>query len=143
MNTVCPPRRQASGIALLLTILSVLFSSTAFAAGQEWNEQAAYAPEALVILYPPDEATIFDNDGAIDVQIAVSPTTNLAPDNKIELFFNGRRVKRQKDGDFVLANVPSGWHRLRARIVSADGDIIANAMPVEFYKWQSMQGSAR
>lgn len=80
-----------------------------------------------------------DDDGKISVQVLVSPLPGLAQGDRIELFLNGHPVRHRDNKDFVLANVRQGSQRLRARVVSADGDTIGDSDPVQFCAWKTME----
>lgn len=99
----------------------------------------AYGFEQLVILFPGDRTTVFDNDGEIAVQLLTLTTQHRARGRRIELLLNGRRVARGQT--LVLRDVPPGMHRLRARIVAANGAVLVDSRPVRFFKWKPVEST--
>jgi hypothetical protein len=129
----------AIGAAFLLGFAAcALLLPSAQAAGLEAVYGAAPEPEQgqIAILYPTDGSTVFDNNGEVGVQIALSPRPGFPSGGRIELFLDGRPVPL-RGGAIALAGIDRGWHRLEARIVAADGSIAAKAEPVNFYMWQA------
>lgn len=98
---------------------------------------ASYGHEKLVILFPADRTTVFDNDGEIQVQWLVLLPAHAHAGSRIELLLNGRRIASPDGVHFVLKNLRRGKHRLRARLVSAGGTTIIDSRPVRFYNWHS------
>ncbi|WP_420473756.1 hypothetical protein [Noviherbaspirillum sp. ST9] len=95
----------------------------------------AYGYERLVILFPGDRTTVFDNDGEIDVHLLTLTNEHRAPGNRVELVLDGRRISPGKDRELALRNVAPGLHWLRARIVTANGTMLLDSRPVRFFKW--------
>ncbi len=89
----------------------------------------------IEILYPCDESTVFGDDGATEVEIAVLPALALRHGDRIELRLDGRAIRKRHDGDFVLPELGGGPHYLRARLVDASGNTLDHAEPVRFYYW--------
>lgn len=128
--------RCLAGIAVLL--LAALRPSDAWA-DRPMAEAlvASYGHEKLVILFPADRTTVFDNDGEIQVQWLALLPAHAHPGSRIELLLNGRRIASPDGVHFVLKNLKRGKHRLRARLVSASGATIIDSRPVRFYKWHA------
>ena len=132
-----PPRHaihvSAPAIVLLLAAASAL------------SDDGEHAPRSMdkignhsvriEILYPCDEATVFDADDEINVEIAVSPSLALRHGNRIELLLDGRVVKGRDGEGFVLSELDDGPHRLRARLLDSGGNVVQHADPVRFYFW--------
>lgn len=128
--------RSLAGIAVLL--LAALRPSGAWADSPMAEALAAsYGQERLVILFPADRTTVFDNDGEIEVQWLALLPPDAHPGSRIELLLNGRRIASPDGQHFVLKNLKRGKHRLRARLVSARGATIIDSRPVRFYKWHA------
>jgi hypothetical protein len=88
--------------------------------------------EAIAIVQPQDQSTVFDNSGHVEVQIRVSPAGELVPGDRIVLFLDERPMPLQ-----ALENVDRGTHRLQARIVDRNDRIVIESNPVTFYRWQA------
>jgi len=93
--------------------------------------------EQVVILYPGDQSTVFNNDGRISVQVLVLPLLSRRSGEHVELYLNGRRILHNRGKDFQLAGVGSGLNSLQARVVGANGKAIADSDPVSFYVWKT------
>lgn len=89
----------------------------------------------IEILYPCDDATVFDSDGKINVEIAVMPSLVRIHGTRIELSLDGRKVRMRNGDDFVLPEIDGGLHYLRARLIGGGGAIVGTAEPVRFYYW--------
>lgn len=103
---------------------------------------SSYGYEQLVILFPADRTTVFDNDGRIDVQLVTLNPDLPGEGNRFELLLDGRRIRGDGEGRFVLRNVRRGAHWLRARIVTPSGATVIDSLPVRFYKWHPARANA-
>ena len=129
---------QASALALLLVMACAMAAAAEHA--PEHLHGAAYRRVRIVILYPPDESTVFD-DGTVKVEIAVSPSRALTDGDRIDLRLDGREVRARHGEDFVLPELDGGLHYLRARLIDAGGKVVRHADPVQFYFWPAQAAS--
>jgi hypothetical protein len=106
--------------------------------GAHAQPAAGHRYDAIAIMQPHDEATVFDNNGHVELQVRISPTGELAPGDRIELFLDQRPVTLQHAaGPQTLEHVERGSHRLQARIVDRSGHTVLESQPVTFYLWQA------
>ena len=108
--------------------------------GAEGGE-GSYVPPAsssyrsLSIQSPDDQASFFDANAVVSVQIASDP--GLAKGDSVYLFLDGKRVA---DGGnamaYSLSNIPRGEHRLQAIIYDQDGVEKIRSAPVTIYMKQ-------
>ena len=109
-------------------------------AGSEGGE-GSYVPPAssiyrsLTIQSPDDQASFFDANAVVNVQIGLEPA--LAKGDSIYLFLDGKRVT---DGGnamaYSLSNIVRGEHRLQAIVYDADGVEKIRSAPVTIYMKQ-------
>lgn len=90
--------------------------------------------ETVAVVQPADQQTVFSNDGAVTVTVAVSP--DLHAGDQVVLLLDGAVVARQASGRFQLSGLDRGGHSLQARIVSGGRTVLASA-PVGFYLWHA------
>jgi prepilin-type processing-associated H-X9-DG protein len=90
--------------------------------------------EAIEIVQPQDDSTVFDNSGHVEVQIRVSPATALAPGHRMVLFLDGHASVPKAQ---ALEHVERGMHRLQARILDSNGRSVIESKPITFYLWQA------
>ncbi|WP_460843370.1 hypothetical protein [Noviherbaspirillum agri] len=97
----------------------------------------SYGYGRLAIVYPGDRMTVFDDDGEIDVHVISMARRTARPGDRVELWLDGRPVSPEHDDSLILRDVAQGNHRLRARIVDADGRTLAESRTVRFFKWDA------
>lgn len=96
-------------------------------------QAATYA--SLAIVQPANEASYFDADAVVDVQIAMDPA--LAQGDSLFLYLDGKRVGNSGDAlGYSLPNVERGTHSLTAVIFDSQGNEKIRSKPVIFYMKQ-------
>lgn len=90
--------------------------------------------DAIEIVQPQDETTVFDNGGHVEVQIRVSPATELATGDRMILFLDEHAVVPKGQ---ALDHVERGEHRLQVRILDSNGRNVIESKPITFYLWQA------
>ncbi|MBY6187988.1 DUF4124 domain-containing protein [Marinobacter hydrocarbonoclasticus] len=89
--------------------------------------QVVEAPSYRIRLTAPEEqATVRDNNGQLDIQIALEP--DLLADHRIELLLDGSVVRTVGGGgSFALDNLDRGEHQLQARVIDENGKVLASS----------------
>jgi hypothetical protein len=86
----------------------------------------------LAIRQPGDDATVRDNTGAVELEIDLEP--ELQQGHRIAVLLDGRTIFDQLEITRVsLSNVDRGTHRLRVKVLDADGAEQAASEPVTFH----------
>jgi hypothetical protein len=90
---------------------------------------------SLAIVQPANEASYFDADAVVDVQINSDPS--LAEGDSLYLYLDGKRVGNSGDAQsYSLPNVERGAHSLNAVIFDAQGKEKIRSQPVVFFMKQ-------
>jgi hypothetical protein len=98
-------------------------------------QQPPAAARAISITAPAADETIHSNSGDVSVAVTVAP--RLARGESIVISLDGRDVARGADQTVPLAGVVRGTHALQARLVDAQGDVLAQSGEVTFHMWQA------
>ncbi len=93
---------------------------------------------SIHVLSPASEATISDNNGAVPVEIELSPALNVAANHRIRVALDGAVLSPDRTQlRFRLENLDRGEHWLRVEIVDAGGNMLITAAPVKFHVWRA------
>lgn len=100
-------------------------------------EQSAADYEALAIVNPTAEETIWNTGGLVTVRMRPQPS--LQPGHSLNLFFNGQPVRDKSPGALTaeLQDVARGEHTLTAEILDQNGKRLIAAEPVTFFYRQT------
>ncbi|MBW3141280.1 DUF4124 domain-containing protein [Ferrimonas balearica] len=95
--------------------------------------QPVTAPEYRISLSAPEQdATVRDNNGQLNLNIALQP--DLLADHRIELLLNGEVVRTVgSGGSFALDNIDRGEHVLQARVIDENGKVLASSRKTTVY----------
>lgn len=126
--------RKAGRFLRLLTT-EILLAVTAVIACAPGFAQTASAYDAIAVVQPANDATVFDNAGNVDVTVAVSP--DVRSGDRIALILDGRRSSVQEATHFKLSKIARGEHTLEARVVDSSDTTVISSDPVKFYLWQA------
>jgi Domain of unknown function (DUF4124)/Penicillin-Binding Protein C-terminus Family len=97
--------------------------------------QQAVSYTSLAIVQPQNEASYFEANSVVDVQIDSSPS--LADGDSIYLYLDGKRIGNTGDSlSYSLPNVERGAHTLTAVIFDSQGNQKIRSQPVTFYMKQ-------
>ncbi|MDI3260650.1 MAG: DUF4124 domain-containing protein [Sinobacteraceae bacterium] len=101
-----------------------------FSATAEASATPAPAP-TVKITAPPQEATIRDAEGRLDVAVAAQ----LEAGEGIVYYLDGTPVNPQPTPSttFVYTGIERGEHQVAAALVGADGRVLARSAPVTIY----------
>jgi hypothetical protein len=116
--------------AILLLLLAVCTSILAWAGGA-----AGY--DAVRIVAPQHDATVHDNQGTLDVSVAVSPPLRSKEGDHIVLLLDGRVAASGANVHIRLRDVDRGTHTLRAQVVAADGALLLASPETSFHMWRA------
>ncbi|MCH8504108.1 MAG: DUF4124 domain-containing protein [Ectothiorhodospiraceae bacterium] len=103
------------------------------ASAEQQEERPSYT--RLAIAEPPHEGTVRDNQGLVQVMVALSP--ELRPGHEVELLLDGEPVARGRTNRFQLENVHRGEHHLKVRVLGSGGRIVAESESSTFYMHQA------
>ncbi|QIT53749.1 DUF4124 domain-containing protein [Aquisalimonas sp. 2447] len=103
-------------------------------ADDDRDDPSAYA--RVRIIQPEDEGTVRDNQGYVDVQVALDP--NLRDGHRVQFVLDGEpRGELSRSTSQRLTEVHRGEHRLQVRVVDGAGNTVAESDPVTFYMHQA------
>lgn len=125
----------AAGLMRGTLCIASLFAAALLPVGASAQQRAPGSRyEAIEIVQPQDESTVFDNSGHVEVRIRVSPAAELAPGDRMMLFLDEHAVVPKGQ---ALEHVVRGEHRLQARILDSSGRSVIDSKPITFYLWQA------
>ncbi len=129
------PRNPATGLMRGALCIASLFAAALLPVGASAQQRAPDSRyDAIEIVQPQDESTVFDNNGHVEVQIRVSPAAELAPGDRMMLFLDEHAVVTKRQ---ALEHVERGEHRLQARILDSSGRSVIESKLITFYLWQA------
>ena len=107
----------------------------AAAEGEAAEPDALY--DALEIVSPSEEETIWNTGGVITV--SVSPQPALKPGHSLAIYYNGQLINgdQPRATSVQLSEVFRGEHTISAEIRSASGRVLKRADPVTFFYRQT------
>ncbi|MBY5923293.1 DUF4124 domain-containing protein [Ferrimonas balearica] len=86
-------------------------------------EQPSYR---IRLTEPAQGATVRDNNGQLNLNIALEP--DLKADHRIELLLDGKVIRTVgSGGSFALDNLDRGEHLLQARVIDENGKVLASS----------------
>lgn len=99
--------------------------------------QSATAPvryESLTITSPAAEETLWNIEGVLSVQLALTP--GLQPGHQVRVYFDG--TPRMVTGtSFQLDEVYRGVHNIQAEVIDETGKLMIRSQPNRFYVQQN------
>jgi hypothetical protein len=103
---------------------------------------AAAAPAeryiSIRVLSPASEATIFDNNGVVAVDIQLTPALHLHAGHRIRVRLDDTVLAPDRtQAQFQLEDVDRGEHWLRIEVLDAGSNILISAAPVKFQVWRA------
>lgn len=102
---------------------------------QRPGEAAGYS--AVRITSPADDEVIWNNEGGITVQVAVTPELQVEQGHRLVLIMDGKRLAGPSAGTtFALEEVFRGSHVLKAEVHNSTGDTLAVSQPITFHMKQ-------
>jgi hypothetical protein len=106
-----------------------------FSTGSTASKPAAANPyKSVRIVVPENDATVWDNQGMIRVEIALDPPLMTQKGHKIQVYLNGEpRGMPVGTTSISFSNVDRGTYTLTASVVNAEGVVLASAEPVVFH----------
>lgn len=97
---------------------------------KETTENAVY--HEFTIVQPTDQATIWNNSGNMSVVVQTDPP--LRPGDMIQLLMDNEPVgDPQTSTTFDLTSLDRGSHTLVAKIINANGEVVATTDPLTVY----------
>ncbi len=111
-------------------ILVATFAATAGAA-------RAGAYDAVSIVAPKQNQSLFSNNGDVAVEIKVSPPLRAADGDRIAVLLDGKAVASGAGASIALSGVNRGTHMLQAQVISQGGAVLAASAPVSFQLWHA------
>ncbi len=90
--------------------------------------------ERVAVVSPEDDTAVRENAGNVTVTIAVEPALQTTLGHKLALFVDGAQFSEPSTAtQFQLNEMDRGTHTLEAKIIGADGEVIASSPPSEFH----------
>jgi hypothetical protein len=88
----------------------------------------------LTIEEPAADATIWDAQGNVPVQLTLKPELDTTAGHKIRITIDGvKQAQESTNPRFVLTNVARGTHTLQVSVIDADGKVLTSSDPVTFH----------
>ncbi len=97
------------------------------------SSQNGVTYKKISIASPAAEQQIRSNDGLLTVSVSTKPGLNSAAGDQIELFMDGRSQGKQQNTSFSLNEVFRGEHKLQAKIVNKNGDVLISSKTISIY----------
>lgn len=96
------------------------------------NNTPAAVYTSFQIVVPEQNGTVRDNNGTVNVTVALNPF--LKSNNNIAIFLDGKQIgDPQPTIQFILQNVDRGTHTLLAKIVNNKGVVLQQSNQVTFH----------
>ena len=92
---------------------------------------------AVRIVAPAPETTIYDNNGNLSVEVALSQAPDTVAIDQLTLLMDGTAVAKGRDLSFELNNIDRGTHTLQVQVFAANGKLLATSPPVVFHMWRA------
>ncbi len=93
--------------------------------------------QSVSIASPQPETTIHNNNGNLDVTVAVSPPLRTANGDVLTILLDDKAVASGTRLHYKLKGIDRGTHTLAAQITAADGKVLITSEPVTFYMWRA------
>lgn len=88
--------------------------------------------QSVSITYPEHDTAVRNNEGTLNIQLAVSPELNPKSGESVVVLMDGVEVYRGKGSQVTLLEVDRGTHTLEAKMLSPSGQTISSSEPVTF-----------
>ncbi len=112
------PRFRAAMVAAMLNI----------AAPACVHAEDAYL--SVRIVRPEHDATIYDNQGQLDIAVAVMPPLDIRGGDRLQLTVDSAIAANSSVGRFSLAGVARGPHTLQVEVRDRANKVLARSAPV-------------
>lgn len=103
-------------------------------------EETEYQYESLSVASPASEETLWNIEGVLNVQLALSP--RLERGHRIRVYFNGE-PQMVSGTSFQLTEVYRGEHNLQAEVIDRRGQLKIRSEPSRFFVQQTSIQRAR
>ncbi|MEO5573981.1 MAG: DUF4124 domain-containing protein [Gammaproteobacteria bacterium] len=89
---------------------------------------------AFAIVSPENDATLRENNGNVEIQLAMEPALYLEAGHKITALLDGKPVAEGlTELKLILANIDRGTHTVEAQVSDGTGALLATTNPVTFH----------
>jgi hypothetical protein len=96
------------------------------AGGAPAQDRAAAIDYRISIVNLRDDDVVWNDARELELQLAVAPRLAVERGHRVEVFVDGvRRGPARRDTRLVLSDIDRGTHSVKARIVDADGRVLA------------------
>ncbi len=117
-------------------VIGILATACVLAGAPRLGEaQGGY--RSIAVLLPADGETVFDNSGALVVDVAVSPALQATSGDQVRILIDGAAVAQEGRLSFQMSGVDRGSHTVEAQVVGKDGQVLITSAPVTFEMWQA------
>ena len=93
--------------------------------------------DTISIVAPKQDATVYDNQGTVDVSVEASPALRSDRGDHIALLLDGKVVASGADARHRLTDVDRGTHTLQAQVIAADGTLLLVSSETRFHMWRA------
>jgi hypothetical protein len=108
------------------------------AEGTQSTEEVAQVYRSLRVVSPADEETIHDNNGTVDVVLALEPPPGADAGIRIRVYLDDVPLpETYTSTSLTLSGISRGAHTLRADLVDDRGRALVSSAPVTFYLWHA------
>jgi len=95
---------------------------------------APFRYESLAVASPAAEETLWNIEGVLSVQLAVTP--GLQPGHQVRVYFDGE-PRLVSGSSFQIEEVYRGVHNIQAEIIDETGKLMIRSQPNRFYVQQN------
>ena len=120
-------KRRIAGWLLVAMAVALIAPASA--------QQASNALPTITITAPASEDTVHSNTGEVNVAVSVAP--RLDPGQSVVITLDDREVARGARQNVRLTGVDRGTHLLQAKLLDAQGNLLAESDVVTFYLWHA------
>lgn len=101
--------------------------------------------EVVEVLLPDQDATVRDNQGRVEVNVALTPNLRVELGHRVLVLLDGSpRGEPATTTRLEISDVERGTHTLEVRVLAADGSLLARSDPVTFHMHRTaLGGTAR
>lgn len=104
-------------------------------AGSEGEDEtkAVTAYSQLVVATPTQEQTVQNNEGRIEIKLALKPALNTKAGHKIAILVDRKKAAESLTLEASVANIDRGSHVVSAQVVDASGKVLKQSGDVTFH----------
>jgi hypothetical protein len=93
--------------------------------------------QSLIIVSPQSEATIHNNSGRVDIEVAVSPLLNVDAGDRLVFVIDGVPFPPSRRSHLTLQEMDRGSHTIQVQIINDAGNMLIASVQRTMYLWRA------